>query len=143
GRGPAGASAEGRGGARAARGGRPVRGPGVCDLDAEAPGLVLRAGALEPHARRAGGLPRGADRVRAAVTGAGGFIGSALTARLLELGWDVAALDLPRALGRVPPGARRIGVDIRDQSALREALRGGVEQHLHPAQRLDRKSTRL
>src|SRR5207237_1417553 len=74
--------------------------------------------------------------MRAAVTGAGGFIGSALTARLLELGWDVAALDLPRALGHVPPGARRIGVDIRNQSALREALRG-VQVLFHTAALFD------
>jgi nucleoside-diphosphate-sugar epimerase len=74
--------------------------------------------------------------VRAAVTGAGGFIGSTLTAHLLELGWDVAALDLPRALGRVPVGARRIGVDIRNQSALREALRG-VQILFHTAALFD------
>jgi len=62
--------------------------------------------------------------MRAAVTGAGGFIGSRLTAELLGRGWEVAALDLPAALAHVPEGARRIGVDIRDQAALREALRG-------------------
>ncbi len=62
--------------------------------------------------------------MKAAVTGAGGFIGSRLTAELLRRGWEVAALDLPVALTRVPEGARRIGVDIRDQAALREAVRG-------------------
>jgi nucleoside-diphosphate-sugar epimerase len=62
--------------------------------------------------------------VRAAVTGAGGFIGARVTAHLLARGWDVTAIDLPRALARVPPGAKRIGVDIGDQAALREALRG-------------------
>ena len=62
--------------------------------------------------------------MKAAVTGAGGFIGSRLTAELLRHGWEVAALDLPVALTRVPEGARRIGVDVRDQAALREAVRG-------------------
>src|SRR5207247_212460 len=62
--------------------------------------------------------------MKAAVTGAGGFIGSRLTAELLRRGWEVAALDLPVALTRVPEGARRIGVDVRDQAALREAVRG-------------------
>ena len=74
--------------------------------------------------------------MRAAVTGAGGFIGSALTSLLLDRGWDVAALDLPRALGRVPAGARRIGLDIRNQSALREALRG-VQVLFHTAALFD------
>lgn len=74
--------------------------------------------------------------MRAAVTGAGGFIGSTLTAHLLDRGWDVAALDLPRALARVPAGARRIGVDIRNQSALREALRG-VQVLFHTAALFD------
>ena len=62
--------------------------------------------------------------MKAAVTGAGGFIGATLTAHLLARGWDVVALDLPAALPRVPAGARRIGVDIRDPMALREAVRG-------------------
>ena len=75
--------------------------------------------------------------MRAAVTGAGGFIGSALTSLLLDRGWDVAALDLPRALARVPAGARRIGLDIRNQSALREALRG-VHVLFHTAALFDR-----
>ena len=74
--------------------------------------------------------------MRAAVTGAGGFIGSALTSLLLDRGWDVAALDLPQALGRVPAGARRIGLDIRNQSALREALRG-VQVLFHTAALFD------
>ena len=74
--------------------------------------------------------------MRAAVTGAGGFIGSALTSLLLDRGCDVAALDLPRALGRVPAGARRIGLDIRNQSALREALRG-VQVLFHTAALFD------
>jgi len=78
--------------------------------------------------------------VRAAVTGAGGFIGSALTSLLLDRGWDVAALDLPRALGRVPAGARRIGLDIRNQSALREALRG-VQVLFHTAALFDLAAT--
>src|SRR5205807_10436987 len=129
-----------RGVTPAARRRRPVRGPRLRDFDAQAAGLVLRLGALEPDARRARGpgaeAPRGADRVRAAVTGAGGFIGSALTARLLELGWDVAAPDLPRAPGHVPPAARRIGVDIRNQSALREALLG-LDVLFHAAALID------
>src|SRR2546430_514276 len=138
---PAGAAAARPRRATAARGRRPVRGPGVRDLDLQAARLVLRAGALEPHARRPrrpgnAGLPRGTDCVRAAVTGAGGFIGSALTSLLLDRGWDVAALDLPRALGRVPAGARRIGLDIRNQSALREALRG-VQVLFHTAALFD------
>src|SRR5437588_1330198 len=138
---PAGAAAARPGRATAARGRRPVRGPGVRDLDLQAARLVLRAGALEPHARRPrrpghAGLPRGTDCVRAAVTGAGGFIGSALTSLLLDRGCDVAALDLPRALGRVPAGARRIGLDIRNQSALREALRG-VQVLFHTAALFD------
>src|SRR5437588_682571 len=141
---PAGAAAARPGRATAARGRRPVRGPGVRDLDLQAARLVLRAGALEPHARRPrrpghAGLPRGTDCVRAAVTGAGGFIGSALTSLLLDRGCDVAALDLPRALGRVPAGARRIGLDIRNQSALREALRG-VQVLFHTAALFDLKT---
>ncbi len=60
---------------------------------------------------------------KAVVTGAGGFIGRATTARLLRDGWGVTALDLPGRHGAVPPGAERMEADIRDRDALRAAFR--------------------
>lgn len=58
------------------------------------------------------------------VTGAAGFIGSALCRRLVSAGHDVIAYDnLSRgSRDRLPMGVRLIAGDIRDQGALAEAL---------------------
>ncbi len=63
---------------------------------------------------------------RACVTGGAGFIGSALTTRLLDLGMEVSVLDnlsVGKA-GRVANGAKLIVGDIRDSAACKEALAG-------------------
>jgi UDP-glucose 4-epimerase len=62
----------------------------------------------------------------ALVTGGAGFIGSHLTRRLLNAGHKATVLD-NLSVGRrevVPPGARFVHGDIRDDAALAEALAG-------------------
>ncbi len=60
---------------------------------------------------------------QAVVTGAGGFIGRAITSRLLREGWAVTAVDLPGRHAAVPHAARRVEADIRNVEALRRAFR--------------------
>jgi nucleoside-diphosphate-sugar epimerase len=65
-------------------------------------------------------------RAPAAVTGAGGFIGQALCARLAAEGAQVAGLDVdPAAAARVEAtGARFVRCDVTDPAAVRAALDG-------------------
>ncbi|HLM28210.1 MAG TPA: NAD-dependent epimerase/dehydratase family protein [Thermoleophilaceae bacterium] len=71
----------------------------------------------------------------ALVTGACGFVGSRLVARLFEAGQDVVALD-DLSRGRpesLPPGVQLAELDVRDTSALGElvaALRPSTVFHL-------------
>ncbi len=63
---------------------------------------------------------------RAAVTGAGGFIGSAVCARLAKDGAEVLGLDVdpgagPRVASR---GAAFVRADVCDRQAMRQALQG-------------------
>lgn len=62
---------------------------------------------------------------RVAVTGAGGFIGSTTTRRLLADGASVAGLDLDAAAGRVKAaGAEFRACDVTDPHTVRDALEG-------------------
>lgn len=65
------------------------------------------------------------------VTGAGGFVGRAITARLLEQGQEVVAVDT--AGGGLVPGARAVVGDLGDAAVRAEALSGGVSAVIHLA----------
>jgi nucleoside-diphosphate-sugar epimerase len=65
------------------------------------------------------------------VTGAGGFVGRALVARLLERGDPVVALD--SHMGGLPAGARAVVGDICDPAARAEAFAGGCTALVHLA----------
>src|SRR5687768_10504957 len=61
---------------------------------------------------------------RVAVTGAGGFIGSAVCRRLAADGAEVLGLDLPAAAERATAaGARFVPCDVTDAPAVAETLR--------------------
>ena len=64
------------------------------------------------------------DERFAVVTGGTRGIGGAIAARLAAEGAAGAALDLPDAAGTVPEGWQRLGVDVRDESSVREAFAG-------------------
>jgi UDP-glucose 4-epimerase len=75
--------------------------------------------------------------VKLLVTGGAGYIGSVVTARLLEGGHQVVVLD-DLSTGHadaVPPGARLVVAGIADDGAVREMLSDGVEAVLHFAAR--------
>lgn len=66
---------------------------------------------------------------RAVVTGAGGFIGARLVARLLLLGWEVVALDnfvrgRPQRLEGLHGNLSVMDVDVRNPGLVLEALTG-------------------
>lgn len=64
-----------------------------------------------------------APGTRVAVTGAGGGIGRALIAALVDGGAHVAALDLPQSLSLVPDGAAFAGaVDVADPEAVKTVM---------------------
>ena len=60
----------------------------------------------------------------AVVSGGTRGIGGAIAARLASEGASGAALDLADAVGTVPDGWQRIGVDVRDEGSVRAALSG-------------------
>ena len=71
---------------------------------------------------------------RLALTGATGFIGAALLARLTGAGWHVRALYRPRT-GRIPPrlpGVEWLSGNLEDQGAL-NALVAGTDAVIHCA----------
>ncbi|MEZ5742821.1 MAG: NAD-dependent epimerase/dehydratase family protein [Sphingomonadaceae bacterium] len=65
------------------------------------------------------------------VTGAGGFVGRQLIARLLERGDEVTGLDT--VAGGIPDGARAIVGDIADAAVRTDALSGGCDALVHLA----------
>ena len=66
------------------------------------------------------------------VTGGGGFVGSHLVERLVAGGARVRVVERPgAAVGHLPPAADVAFADIRDEAAVRAALRGcGTVYHL-------------
>jgi uncharacterized protein YbjT (DUF2867 family) len=60
--------------------------------------------------------------VKLAVAGASGFVGQALTKRLVGAGHDVVALS--RSAAAVPDGAVAVAVDVTDEAATTTALSG-------------------
>ncbi len=72
--------------------------------------------------------------VRAVVTGGSGFIGSHLVERLAEEGSHVRTYDLgppPPDLSPLAAGMEHLVGDIRDETALRKAIRPGVDVVYH------------
>jgi D-erythronate 2-dehydrogenase len=69
--------------------------------------------------------------MRIAVTGAGGFVGRELIARLLARGDDVAGIDT--LAGGIPPGAQAIAGDLGDPAVRAAALAGGCDALVHLA----------
>jgi nucleoside-diphosphate-sugar epimerase len=62
---------------------------------------------------------------RAAVTGAGGFIGEAICRRLVAEGAEVRGLDIDPAAGRIgAAGAAFVQADVAEPETIREALEG-------------------
>jgi dihydroflavonol-4-reductase len=78
------------------------------------------------HDRTATGAARIEPGDRVLITGASGFIGSAVTRAVLARGAEVVALVEPDADGRNLDGvdAERVVADIRDAAAVRAACRG-------------------
>ncbi|MEK7287980.1 MAG: NAD(P)-dependent oxidoreductase [Elusimicrobiota bacterium] len=72
---------------------------------------------------------------KALVTGGCGFVGGALIGQLLDLGVEVAALDLPRLEDRFAykGKARFIGADITDPESLARALDRDIDCVFHTA----------
>src|SRR5215207_7197166 len=57
-----------------------------------------------------------------AIAGASGFVGRSLTRHLLHTGHEVVALA--RSVTSVPTGAKAVAVDVSDETATADALRG-------------------
>jgi UDP-glucuronate 4-epimerase len=85
--------------------------------------------------------------MKAVVTGAAGFIGSHLTERLLNEGYEVVGVDcfdafydpgIKRrniACAMENPGFRLVEADIRDQAAMEQAIGSDVDVIVHLAAR--------
>jgi len=69
--------------------------------------------------------------VKVVVTGAGGFVGRELVARLLEAGHEVAGID--SHAGGIPGGARAVAGDLGDGAVRAEALGAGCDALVHLA----------
>ena len=65
------------------------------------------------------------------ITGAGGFVGRAITARLLAQGQAVVAMD--SVAGGIPAGARIVAGDLGDRAVRAQALGEGVASVIHLA----------
>jgi nucleoside-diphosphate-sugar epimerase len=65
------------------------------------------------------------------ITGAGGFVGRAITARLLAQGQAVVAMD--SVAGGIPAGARIVAGDLGDRAVREQALGEGVAAVIHLA----------
>jgi NAD(P)-dependent dehydrogenase (short-subunit alcohol dehydrogenase family) len=70
----------------------------------------------------------GFDGARVVITGAGGGVGTALTARFAELGATVVACDIDSADLSAPHIAARHQFDLRDGAAIGEAARAIVAE---------------
>lgn len=64
----------------------------------------------------------GENMKKALITGANGFLGSLLTARLLNAGVEVIAADMPGQNDRIPQGAYFAAFNMRDFSTLKMAV---------------------
>ena len=71
--------------------------------------------------------------MRLLVTGGAGYIGSIVARHLLAAGHEVVVLDNLQEGHReaLPPGARLVEADLRDQDAMRDALGDGFDGVLH------------
>ncbi len=71
--------------------------------------------------------------MRLLVTGGAGYIGSIVASHLLAAGHEVVVLDNLQQGHReaLPPGARLVEADLRDQDAMRDALGDGFDGVLH------------
>ena len=69
--------------------------------------------------------------MKVVVTGAGGFVGRELVARLLEAGHEVAGID--SHAGGIPGGARAVAGDLGDGAVRAEALGAGCDALVHLA----------
>lgn len=73
---------------------------------------------------------------RVLVTGAGGFIGSHLLPALIEEGYEVIALDLGSALGKITDNVTKVQADICDYERM-ESLGNGLAFELKLGQNID------
>lgn len=69
--------------------------------------------------------------MKVVVTGAGGFVGRHIVARLLARGDEVTGMDI--AVDAIPDGARKLAGDIADTSLQQEAMQDGVDALIHLA----------
>ncbi|WDF72533.1 NAD-dependent epimerase/dehydratase family protein [Novosphingobium sp. KACC 22771] len=65
------------------------------------------------------------------ITGAGGFVGRRIVARLVERGERVIAMDTQE--GGIPDGARVVAGDLADRAVRAQALKEGVSAVIHLA----------
>lgn len=73
---------------------------------------------------------------RILVTGAAGFLGSHLLAALIEEGYEVIALDLGSALGKITDDVTKVQADISDYERM-ESLGNGLAFELKLDQKID------
>lgn len=66
----------------------------------------------------------GGDNMKALLIGGTGTISMAITRKLAELGWEVSLLNRGNRVAQLPANVKVIKVDITDEVALEEAVRG-------------------